>query len=61
MRMDKVRMQEGFLMVTVFTVCAIVGSVILVLQLLLMVIGLDHDHADIAEVGDDLEGWCFMA
>lgn len=42
-------------MVTVFTVCAIVGSVILVLQFLLTLIGLDDDNADIGEVGDDLE------
>lgn len=42
-------------MVTVFTVCAIVGSVILILQFLLTLIGLDHDNADIGEVGDDLE------
>ena len=42
-------------MVTMFTVCAIVGSVILVLQFSLTLIGLDHDNADIAEVGDDLE------
>ena len=42
-------------MATIYTVCAVVGGVILLCQLLLTVIGLDHDHADIAEVGDDIE------
>ena len=41
-------------MVTFYTVCALVGSVILLLQFLLMVMGLDADDAEIAEVGDDL-------
>lgn len=42
-------------MVTIYTVCAIVGSTILVLQLLLTAIGVDGDSSDIAEIGDDLE------
>ncbi len=41
-------------MVTFYTVCAVVGSVVLLLQFLLMVMGLDSDDVDIAEAGDDL-------
>lgn len=42
-------------MSTVFTVCAVFGSVIMVLQILMAVVGLDGDSEAIAEVGDDLE------
>ncbi len=42
-------------MVSMFTVCAIVGSVILVLQFSMTLFGLDHENADIGEIGDDLE------
>jgi len=41
--------------VTFFTVCAVVGSVVLVLQFVMMLIGLDSDQADIGDVGDDIQ------
>jgi len=37
-----------------YTVCAVAGSIILLLQFLMMVMGLDSDQGEIAEVGDDL-------
>ena len=42
-------------MVTVFTVCAVFGSVIMVLQIVMMVIGMDGDAEAIGEIGDDLD------
>lgn len=42
-------------MATIYTVCAVVGGIFLLCQLLMTVIGLDHDHADITDIGDDLE------
>ena len=41
-------------MVTFYTICAVAGSVILLGQLIMGLIGLDSDTTDIAEVGDDL-------
>ena len=42
-------------MITVYTVCAIAGAVLLIGQLLLTLTGLDSEGADVVEVGDDLE------
>ena len=42
-------------MITVYTVCAIVGVVLLVGQLVLTLIGLDSEGAEVADIGDDLE------
>ena len=42
-------------MVTVFTVCAVFGSAIMVLQILMAVFGMDGDSEAISDVGDDLD------
>ncbi len=42
-------------MVTVFTVCAVFGSAIMVLQILMAVFGMDGDFEAIADVGDDMD------
>lgn len=39
-------------MVTIFQICAVFGSAIMIFQMIATAIGLDHDH-DIAELGDD--------
>jgi len=42
-------------MLTFFTVCAVAGVVVMVAQLGMMLIGLDNDASDIADIGDDLD------
>ncbi len=42
-------------MVTVFQICTIFGSVIMILQILMTMLGMDGEAEDIGDVGDDLE------
>ncbi len=42
-------------METVSTVCAVFGSVIMVLQIVMMLFGMDGDSESIGDVGDDLD------
>ena len=42
-------------MLTVFTICAVFGSVIMVLQIAMMIFGMDGDSESIGDVGDDLD------
>jgi len=42
-------------MITVYTVCAVAGVVVLVAQVAMTLFGLDHDSQPIMDVGDDLE------
>jgi membrane protein implicated in regulation of membrane protease activity len=42
-------------MITLFTICAVAGTTIMVCQIALTLFALDADSADIAEIGDDLE------
>lgn len=42
-------------MITLFTVCAVAGTTIMVCQIALTLFALDSDASDIAEIGDDLE------
>ena len=41
-------------MVTVFQICAVFGSVVMILQVIATAFGLDGEH-DIGDIGDDLE------
>ncbi|MFP6583950.1 MAG: hypothetical protein VCD00_15535 [Candidatus Hydrogenedentota bacterium] len=42
-------------MVTVFQICTVFGSVIMILQILMTMLGMDGEAEDIGDVGDDLE------
>lgn len=42
-------------MITVYTVCAVAGVAVLLVQVVLTIFGLDPDNEPILEVGDDLE------
>lgn len=42
-------------MITVYTVCAVAGVVVLLVQVAMTIFGLDADNEPIMEVGDDLE------
>ncbi len=42
-------------MITIYTVCAVAGVVVLVVQVAMTIFGLDPDNEPIMEVGDDLE------
>jgi membrane protein implicated in regulation of membrane protease activity len=42
-------------MITVYTVCAVAGVVVLLVQVAMTVFGLDADNEPIMDVGDDLE------
>lgn len=42
-------------MVTVFQICAVFGSVIMILQMLMTMLGVDGEAEDIGDVGDDLD------